>query len=56
MLNEYENIEKEQLLKAYQFGIADYSFIRYCFAWTLVDTFIIVIANKGYIMYWGFDD
>ena len=55
-LDEYENLEQSEFVKAYEFNVCDYDFICHCFSWNLVDTFIIVIGSKGYIMYFGFDD
>lgn len=55
-MDEYENLDQSKFVKAYRFGRDDYDFICHCFAWNLIDTFIIIIGNKGYIMYFGFDD
>ncbi len=55
-LDEYANLEQSEFVKAYRFNRCDYDFIRHCFVWTLIDTFIIVIGSKGYIMYFGFND
>lgn len=55
-LDEYENLDESEFVKAYKFGKEDYDFIRYCFAWALIDTFIITIGSKGYIMYFGLGD
>ncbi|MFR4582006.1 hypothetical protein [Clostridium cadaveris] len=56
LMDECGNLDQSKFVKAYRFGREDYAFIRYCFAWNLIDTFIIIIGNKGYIMYFGFDD
>ena len=55
-LDEYEDLEQSEFVKAYRFNRCDYDFICHCFAWTLIDTFIVVIGSKGYIMYFGFND
>lgn len=56
MLDEYEDVDKNDLVKAYKFENKDYDFLKHCFAWTLLDTFIIVIGSKGYMMYFGYND
>ena len=56
MLDEYEDMDKNKLVKAYKFEEEDFDFLKHCFAWTLLNTFIIVIGNKGYMMYFGYDD
>ncbi len=56
MLDKYEDIDENELVKAYKFQNKDYDFLKYCFVWTLLDTFIIVIGSKGYMMYFGYDD